>query len=342
MEDFPKLSRRGFLLRAGGVAAAGPAWPWPLRAMETHSGKIAPNTASPNFNPDVELELICQPDDVSILDGAPTRVWRYVANLVKGPENTLTPLQNSYLGPIMRFATGQKIRIRLRNDLPQATIAHWHGLHVPMLADGHPMAAIDPGETYVYEFEMRNRASMNMYHPHPHEATATQVYRGLAGAIIVNDEEERALGLPSGEYEIPIVIQDRTFNDHNQLVYGGGMHMDMIGFQGERILINGRPNYRVDVASRAYRLRVLNGSNARIYKLSWDDGRIRRMMHNFSVPLDDQGRAHFPRRSAERDHPIARRSRRASSSLRSDLISVRTGTGTMTTLPQELKRQQHE
>ena len=134
------------------------------------------------------------------------------------------------------------------------------------------MYVIDPGESYVYEFEMRNRASMNIYHPHPHEATATQVYRGLAGAIIVNDEEERALGLPSGEFEIPIVIQDRTLNDDNQLVYGGGMHMDMIGFQGERILVNGRPNYRVDVASRAYRLRVMNGSNARIYKLAWEDG----------------------------------------------------------------------
>jgi len=77
---------------------------------------------------------------------------------------------------------------------------------------------------------MLNRASMDVYHPHPHEATATQVYHGLAGAILVNDEEERALGLPSGEYEVPIVIQDRTFDDQNQLVYGGGMHARRFGF----------------------------------------------------------------------------------------------------------------
>jgi FtsP/CotA-like multicopper oxidase with cupredoxin domain len=271
MQDLPKLSRRGFLLGGGG-AAVGAAWPGIGHAMQSHARKIAPNMASPNFNPDVEIELVCRPDSAPILQGAPTRVWRYVANLVKGPQKTLTALPNSYLGPILRFATGQKIRIRLRNELPEPTITHWHGLHVPMLMDGHPMYAIDPGESYVYEFEMRNRASMNIYHPHPHEATATQVYRGLAGAIIVNDEEERALGLPSGEYEIPIVIQDRTLNDDNQLVYGGGMHMDMIGFQGERILVNGRPDYRIDVASRAYRLRIMNGSNARIYKLAWDDG----------------------------------------------------------------------
>jgi FtsP/CotA-like multicopper oxidase with cupredoxin domain len=93
----------------------------------------------------------------------------------------------------------------------------------------------------------------------------------MAGAIIVNDDEEKALELPSGEFEIPIVLQDRSFNDANQLVYGGGMHARMVGFQGDHVLVNGRPDYAVDVASRAYRLRILNGSNSRIYKLAWDD-----------------------------------------------------------------------
>jgi blue copper oxidase len=155
-------------------------------------------------------------------------------------------------------------------------ITHWHGLHVPMQMDGHPMFAIDPGEEFVYEFEMFNRASMSFYHPHTHEATATQVYRGLAGVILINDEEERAFELPSGEYEIPIVIQDRTFDDEKQLIYVGGMHHHgmhgMSDFYGERILVNGRPNFRLDVSSRAYRLRILNASNARIYKLAWNDG----------------------------------------------------------------------
>ena len=233
--------------------------------------KIAPNWASPNFNPDVDMELTCQPGEARIFDGRATGVWRYAANLLKGPENTLTTLPDSYLGPVMRFQKGQKIRIRLRNGLPEPTITHWHGLHVPMLMDGHPMYAIDPGETFVYEFEMRNRAGLYFYHPHTHEATATQVYRGLAGAIIVNDDEEKALELPSGEFEIPIVLQDRSFNDDNQLVYGGGMHARMVGFQGDHVLVNGRPDYAIDVASRAYRLRILNGSNSRIYKLAWDD-----------------------------------------------------------------------
>ena len=265
------LSRRGFLSSAAGAAAS-------LAVSSAGRGemsmkKIAPNQASDNFRADVDLELVAKPGSAPILPGRETNVWRYSAKLLSGPGNTLTPiLPDSYLGPIMRFAKGQKIRIRLRNELPEQHITHWHGLHVPHLMDGHPDYAIDPGETFVYEFEMLNRAGMQIYHPHPHEATATQVYRGLAGAIIVSDEEERALGLPSGDFELPVVIQDRTLNDANQLIYGGGMHMSMFGFYGERVLVNGRADARFDVASRAYRLRVMNASNARIYKLAWDDG----------------------------------------------------------------------
>jgi blue copper oxidase len=275
MHRFANHSRRRFLLLTGAGAMAYAAAPGWLRAMDsTGMGampKLAPNWDSPSFNPDVEIELVCRPDSVPVLDGQETGVWQYFANLIKGPETTLTALPQSYLGPIMRFSKGHKVRIRLRNELPQPTIAHWHGLHVPALMDGHPMHAIDTGEIFVYEFEVLNRAGMYIYHPHPHEATAKQVYRGLAGAILINDEEERALGLPSGEYEIPIVIQDRTFDAQNQLVYGGGMHLHRFGFHGDRILVNGRPDFRIDVASRAYRLRVMNASNARIYKLAWDD-----------------------------------------------------------------------
>jgi FtsP/CotA-like multicopper oxidase with cupredoxin domain len=264
------LNRRGFLSSAA-LAAASLAVP-DLGRGEMSMKKIPPNQASDNFHADVDLELVAKPGSAPILPGGETNVWRYSAKLLTGPDDTLAPISNSYLGPVLRFAKGQKIRIRLRNELPEQHITHWHGLHVPHLMDGHPNYAIDRGETFVYEFEMLNRAGMHIYHPHPHEATATQVYRGLAGAIIVSDDEERALGLPSGEFELPVVIQDRTFNDANQLIYGGGMHMSMFGFYGERILVNGRADAHFDVASRAYRLRVMNASNARIYKLAWDDG----------------------------------------------------------------------
>ncbi|NJD07445.1 MAG: multicopper oxidase family protein [Methylococcaceae bacterium] len=268
--------RRRFLVQAmfGSLALAGlPAW---LRAMEGMAGmempKLPPHQADPAFNPDVEIELTCRNGAISILPGAATQVQQYVGRLLKGPDSALTVIPGSYLGPLMRFRTGQKVRIHLRNELEEPTITHWHGLNVPALMDGHPSYAIGRGESFVYEFEVRNRASMILYHPHTHGVTGAQVYHGLAGAILINDGEEDALNLPSGEYEIPIVIQDRMFDDHNQLVYVRHMHDRMIGFHGDRILVNGKPDFSVDVASRAYRLRILNGSNARIYKLGWDDG----------------------------------------------------------------------
>ena len=266
-------SRRHFFAQscAGVLALAGlPGW---LQAMEGMGDmpRMAPNKASANFHPDVEIDLVCKPSSISILPGQKTRVQQYFAKLVKGPANTLTELPGSYLGPVLRFQTGQKIRITLHNQLDELSITHWHGLHVPANMDGHPLYSLDKGQTFVYEFEMLNRASMNIYHPHPHDITGKQVYHGLAGAIIVNDEEERKLELPSGEYEIPIVIQDRRFNDQNQLIYAHSMHDRMMGFYGDRILVNGLPDFHLDVAGRAYRLRVLNASTARIYKLAWDD-----------------------------------------------------------------------
>jgi FtsP/CotA-like multicopper oxidase with cupredoxin domain len=266
-------SRRRFLRQTGlGLfALAGvPAW---AQAMTMPAGpKLSPNKASPAFQPDVEIELAARQSSMSILPGQPTRVLQYAARLMKGPEGTLTNLPGSYLGPVMRLHKGQKVRIHFRNELSEPTIAHWHGMHVPALMDGHPMYAMDPGEIFVYEFEVLNRASLNIYHPHPHELTGRQVYHGLAGGILVNDEEAAALGLPAGEYEIPIVLQDRRFDADNQLVYVRHMHERMMGFHGDRILVNGRPDFAVEVASRAYRLRIMNGSNARIYKLGWDDG----------------------------------------------------------------------
>lgn len=266
-------SRRRFLRQTGlGLfALAGvPAW---AQAMTMPAGpKLSPNKASPAFVPDVEIELAARQSSMAILPGQPTRVLQYAARLMKGPEGTLTNLPGSYLGPVMRLHKGQKVRIHFRNELAEPTVAHWHGMHVPALMDGHPMYAMDPGETFVYEFEVLNRASLNIYHPHPHELTGRQVYHGLAGGILVNDDEEAALGLPAGEYEIPIVLQDRRFDADNQLVYVRHMHERMMGFHGDRILVNGRPDFAVEVASRAYRLRIMNGSNARIYKLGWDDG----------------------------------------------------------------------
>ncbi len=262
-------SRRQFMRTTGFGLLAAAAMPNWLRAMEAGGNATR---ANPAFKADVEIDLLAQVDSVSILPGQPTRLFRYTAKLVSGPKEAVTEIPGSYLGPILRLQKGQKVRINFHNRLPEPSITHWHGLHVPSDMDGHPMHAIRNGETRVYEFEVLNRAGFNIYHPHPHEATASQVYYGLAGGVIINDAEEARLELPGGEYEIPVVIQDRRFDDKNQLVYGATMHDRMTGFYGDTILVNGRPRLELEVASRAYRLRIMNGSNARIYKLGWSDG----------------------------------------------------------------------
>ena len=130
-------------------------------------------------------------------------------------------------------------------------------------------------------FEVLDRAGLFWYHSHAHGKQGGRVgfqsYAGLAGLLIVEDEEEAGLKLPSGDNELLLALQDRTFAGNNELVYmGGGMGsmMDrMHGFLGDRVLANGAPPTTRKVATRPYRIRVLNGSNSRIYKLAWSDGR---------------------------------------------------------------------
>ena len=249
---------------ATGVArAAVPEW------IEA-SGQRPAATGAP---PDVELVLTAAPGEVGILPGAPTRVWRFDARLLSGPADTLRTLPGSYLGPVIRLRRGQKVRVRFDNQLAEDSIVHWHGLDVPQESDGHPRLAIGHGHEYVYDFEVTNRAGTYWYHPHPHMRTGAQVYQGLAGLIIVDDPEETRLGLPTGDAAHLCVIQDRTFDARNQFVYHGGGMMDMMnGFLGDRILVNGVPQPTVEVDRGWHRLRLLNGSNARIYKLAWSRG----------------------------------------------------------------------
>lgn len=242
-------------------------------------------TGAGGFAPDVELSLVATPGEVNLLPGQATKVWRYQAEVLQGDPGIAQAVQGSYLGPILRLRKGQKVRVQFRNQLPEQSIVHWHGVLVPDLMDGHPRTAIEPGQTYTYEYEVQNRAGTYWFHPHPHGLTGGQAYRGLAGLLIVSDDEEAAAGLPAGAQDLPVIIQDRTFDADNQLVYlngagmgmsgmggMGGMSMDrMMGFLGERILVNGQPDAVFSLATRAYRLRVLNGSNSRIYKLAWGD-----------------------------------------------------------------------
>lgn len=243
-------------------------------------------TAPHATSPDLEIRLAARTDSTQILPGKPTDTWSYYAEVIQGEANRVDNLVQSYLGPILYLRKGEKVRIHFQNELPEETTVHWHGMLVPSAMDGHPGNAVKSGESYIYEFEVKNRAGTYWFHPHPHGTTGKQVINGLAGLIIVSDEKEAALALPTGEFDLPLVIQDRTLNTLNQFVYNAepmtgmgsmaSMNMDMnmetiMGFLGKEILVNGQPQLTLPVASRVYRLRLLNGSNARIYKLAWNN-----------------------------------------------------------------------
>ena len=265
--DNENISRRDFIDYMGAGAAA--------ISLNTLLNACAPlKTDQPilaGITPDLEFIIRAAPGKAQILDGSETDVWHYEGEVIKGPKEAMQNIPGSYLGPIIHARKGQTVRVTFTNKIPEPSIIHWHGLHVPESADGHPQLVIDSGETYVYDFTVNDRAGMYWYHPHPHGRTGPQVYQGLAGLFIVSDDEEDILNLPSGEYDIPLVIQDRNFDDDNQFEYNL-QAAQITGVFGDRILINGKPDFEIRAAARPYRLRLLNGSNARIYALAWSDG----------------------------------------------------------------------
>lgn len=177
-------------------------------------------------------------------------------------------VQGQVPAPTLRFRRGDTARITLLNELPESTILHWHGLDVPEAADGHPRLAIDPGQRYEYAFEVTDRAGTYWYHPHTHERTAPQTYRGMAGFLIVEDDEEEALGLPTDAHDLPLLLQDKRVDPDGAPEYLPAMGPDlMLGYLGDTPYVNGAPGGALEVRRARYRLRLLNGSNARIFNL---------------------------------------------------------------------------
>lgn len=203
------------------------------------------------------ITIDAQPGTVATAGGRAASAWLY---------------RGSLPGPTLRVRSGDSFRATLDNGLSEETIIHWHGLDVPEAADGHPRLAVGPGASYDYEFTVRNRAGTYWYHPHPHGRTGPQVYRGLAGFLLVDDGEADALGLPSRAYEMPLVIQDKRVDSGGAPVYALSGPDRMQGYLGDTAFVNGSEFPYTGVERALYRLRILNGSNARIYDLALSDG----------------------------------------------------------------------
>jgi len=125
-----------------------------------------------------------------------------------------------------------------------------------------------PGDFDIYEYPNNQPSGTLWYHDHSLGITRLNVYMGLAGFYLIRDGLEAGLGLPSGEYEIPVVVQDRQINPDGSLYYPPALETN---FYGDKVLVNGKVWPYLNVKKGKYRLRVLNGSSARTYDLRMEN-----------------------------------------------------------------------
>lgn len=247
------MDRRGFVGTIGaGLGLAG------LGALGGQLRAQPGGRPSPSVRAAQSLELTAAPTRVAHADGSST-AWT---------------LNGALPSPTLRFRQGDTAEIRLLNELDQPAILHWHGLDVPEAADGHPRLAVGPGEAYAYRFRVKDPPGLYWYHPHTHGRTAEQTYRGMAGLLVVEGDEDEALGLPSGPHELAFILQDRRTGGGDPFAYDSmGMGPDvMMGYLGDAGYANGTREAVVPVDRGAYRLRLLNASNARLLNLGLDTG----------------------------------------------------------------------
>ncbi len=205
---------------------------------------------------------VLQTGDSLTLDYSEVEIW-------PGTTSNVLTLNGSYPGPTVLLKKGEIFSVEFVNKLTEESTIHWHGLLVPELMDGQPKDAIAPGESYTYTFPVIQNGGTFFYHSHAHHLTAKQVYLGHAGFIIIEDDID--LGLPTGEFDIPLLIQDRHSTYQPNITYSPTNMDIMHGYLGDIPLINGTPNAYLDVHKTLYRFRIVNGSNARVYKLAFSD-----------------------------------------------------------------------
>ena len=166
---------------------------------------------------DFATELRIPPLLEGQVDGHGTKVFDLrlqtgTSEILPGKTTETWGVNGSYLGPTLRVASGDRVRMNVRNGLPEATTVHWHGMHLPAAADGGPDQPIAPGGTWTPGWTVDQPAATLWYHPHPHPDSDEQIYRGLAGMILVDDAEADRLSLPSayGVDDVPVISRTRT------------------------------------------------------------------------------------------------------------------------------------
>ncbi|KEF40663.1 MAG: multicopper oxidase [Cyanobium sp. CACIAM 14] len=199
-----------------------------------------------------DLELVAQ-SSAGTLPGGPREVLTY---------NGRSP------GPLLEVKAGDEVRLRLRNRLDQPTNLHFHGLHIPPTGTGdNVFLTVPPGGTTDYAFRLAkdHPAGLFYVHPHQHGLSADQVFGGLGGALVVRGDLDRIPEVAAARESV-LVLKDYASTSGEEAAMGVGR---MLGREGPLLTVNGTINPELPVASGGLlRLRLLNASNARIYRLA--------------------------------------------------------------------------
>ncbi|MFY8148491.1 MAG: multicopper oxidase family protein [Prochlorococcaceae cyanobacterium] len=267
------LDRRSFLrLAAGGTAAAAGAALLGRSAAFSPAGSLRAAAASRVSSSAgvLELDLVAQESPVALPGGA-ARAFTY---------NGLLP------GPLLEVEPGDRLRIRLHNRLAQPTNLHYHGLHVsPGGNADNVFLSVAPGASHTYDFRLPpdHPAGTFYYHPHRHGAVADQVFGGLGGVLIVRGALDRIPAVAAAREQV-LFLKDLPAGE----VFAGMGMGRMVGREGSLLTANGRVNPEFTVpAGGLLRLRIVNGSNARFWRLALEE-------HSFHLIATDGGALEAP------------------------------------------------
>lgn len=217
---------------------------------------LAPSRLRPDGTREFELEM--RSGRTEFRPGQATETWGF---------------NGTYLGPTLRARRGEQVAVTVRNQLPEASTVHWHGMHLPAAMDGGPHQMVRAGATWTPRWTVDQPAATLWYHPHPHGATEEHVRRGLAGMFLLDDEVSESLPLPRnyGVDDLPVIVQDVKFRGA-ELDSSHAIFRD-VGFLGDQTMVNGTLTPYRTVGDELVRLRLLNASTARTYTFGFADQR---------------------------------------------------------------------
>jgi spore coat protein A, manganese oxidase len=309
MIDFSRFTRRDFL-KTGSLVLAGTHMAW----AEAPGDALDPSTLIPFVDP-LPIPRIAKPLGTRANPEQPGESIPYYRVAMRElqqkihrdlPPTRMWSFEDSFPGPTIETQSGHAMIVEWVNSLPKRhflpidhnlhgaeqsqpevrAVIHLHGGRTPPESDGYPESWVVPGKSQTCFYPAKQDAALLFYHDHTMGINRLNIYAGMQGLFIVRDPHEAALDLPSGKYEIPMLVCDRLLKKDGQLDYPVSQHPERPWVPevfGNAILVNGKLLPYLEVEPRKYRLRIMNGSNGRFYRFSLAN------KNAFHVIGDDQG-----------------------------------------------------